>query len=98
MRIEVHLSPVFRDRLTVSHLSVELGEKEGTVMVLLRRLCERFGEKITPLLFEPGTDAVLPGLMMMVNDQVYTGTTVNAEVIELCDKDRVNLLYFLSGG
>jgi sulfur carrier protein ThiS len=98
MRIEVHLSPVFRDRLGVPHLSVELEEKDATVSVLLRRLCERFGGKIEALLFEPGSGLVLPGLMVMVNDQVYTGTTVNTEGIELGERDRVTLLYFLSGG
>ena len=98
MRIEVHLSPVFQDRLAVPHLSLELEEREASVTGLLRRLCERFGGKIEALLFETGSGLVLPGLMVMVNDRVYTGTNVNAEGIELGDRDKVTLLYFLSGG
>jgi hypothetical protein len=37
-------------------------------------------------------------LMVMVNDRVLTGTSLNQGVVELHEKDRVNLMYFISGG
>lgn len=98
MRIDVELSSVFEAVRLPMRLSVELKEQEATVQGLLHRLCEMGGDSIKPLLFEEGTESVLSGLMVMVNDRVYTGTNLNQEAIELHEKDRVNLMYFISGG
>jgi sulfur carrier protein ThiS len=98
VRIEVELSSVFEGSCSSPHLSVELEGDEPTVKGLLHRLCEINGEKIKPLLFEKGEESVLSGLMVMVNNRVFTGTAINQQDVELQDRDKVSLLYFVSGG
>lgn len=98
LRIDVEFSPVFEAACRSPHLSLELEEQEATVKRLLHRLCEIGGEKIKPLLFEKGEESVLSGLMVMVNDRIFTGTALNQQVVDLHDKDKVSLLYFISGG
>ena len=98
MKIEVELSPAFQIALQSSHLFIELEEEEGTVKGLLRRLSSESGGKINPLLFEEGGNSILSGLMVMVNNRVFTGTALNEQVVRLRDRDKVSLLYFVSGG
>jgi sulfur carrier protein ThiS len=98
LKIEVEFSPAFQIALQSSHLFIELGEDEGTVHGLLRRLSREYGDKIDSLLFEGGEHVILPGLMVMVNDRVFTGTALNQQVVPLQQGDKVSLLYFVSGG
>jgi sulfur carrier protein ThiS len=98
MKIEVDLSPAFQTAFESPSLFIELNEDEGTVKELLRRLSHESGGKISSLLFEEGGNTILPGLMVMVNNRMFTGTALNEEVIRLRDKDKVSLLYFVSGG
>ncbi len=98
LKIDVEFSPVFHGASFSPHLSVELGEHEATVKGLLHRLGELGGERARSLLFEKGEGSVLPALMVMVNDQVFTGTALTQQNVELHDKDKVSLLYFVSGG
>jgi len=98
LMIEVDLSPVFRSASSLSHLSLELAEEEATVKGLLHRLAGKCGQKMKFLLFEKGEEAVLSGLMVMVNDQTFTGTALNQQDVPLHDMDKVSLLYFVSGG
>jgi sulfur carrier protein ThiS len=98
LKIDVELSSVFEVAGLSRHLSVEMEEQEATVKRLLHRLCEIGGDKIKPFLFEKGGESVLPGLMVMVNDRVLTGTALSRQVVELQDRDKVSLLYFISGG
>ncbi len=97
-RIDVELSSVFQGAGLPRFLSIELEEREASVTGLLRRLAETGGAPIRRLLVEEGEEAVLAGLMAVVNDRVFTGTALNRETVELRDGDRVNLLYFVSGG
>lgn len=98
MKIDVELSAVFQTAHLPASFSVEIERGEATIRGLLQHLAGPWGEKIRPLLFEEGGDAVLSGLMVMVNDRVFTGTILNQQVVELHDKDKVSLLYFVSGG
>jgi len=98
LKIEVELSPAFQIALRSSRVFIELAEDEGTVHGLLRRLSGEYGDKINSLLFEGGEHAILPGLMVMVNDRVFTGTALNQKVVRLQEGDKVSLLYFVSGG
>lgn len=98
LKIEVELSSVFQTAFQSSSILIELDEDEGTVKGLLSRLSHESGGKISSLLFEEGSDSVLPGLMVMVNNRVFTGPALNEQVIRLQDKDKVSLLYFVSGG
>ncbi|MCK4792646.1 MAG: MoaD/ThiS family protein [Desulfobacteraceae bacterium] len=98
LKIKVELSPVFQTALQSSNVVVELGENEGTVKGLLHRLARESEGKINSLLFEEGGDSILSGLMVMVNNRVFTGTALNEQMIRLRDKDKVSLLYFVSGG
>ncbi len=97
-RIDIELSSVFQGPGLPPSLSVELEEREASVNGLLHRLVETGGARIKALLFEPDEEAVLAGLMVVVNDRVFTGTALNRESVELRDRDRVSLLYFVSGG
>ena len=79
-------------------MALELEEKEATVKGLLGRLARQWEDPACPLLFEKGSPLVLSGLMVMVNDRIYTGTDLNRNDVGLRDRDRVSLLYFVSGG
>ncbi len=96
--IQVELSPVFQTVRLPSRLCVDLEEGEATVKGLLERLSREWGEKIHSLLFEKGEDTILSGLMVMVNDRTFTGTALGQRVVPLHSGDKVNLLYFVSGG
>jgi len=98
LKIKVELSPVFQAALQSSNVFIELEENEGTVKGLLRHLSRKSGGKINSLLFEEEGDSILSGLMVMVNNRVFTGTALNEQMILLRDKDKVSLLYFVSGG
>jgi sulfur carrier protein ThiS len=98
LTIDVELSSVFEGAGLSRYLSVEMEEQEATVKGLLHRLSEIGGDKIKPFLFEKGGESVLPGLMVMVNDRVLTGTALSQQGVELQDRDKVSLLYFISGG
>jgi hypothetical protein len=98
LKIDVELSSVFEGAGLSRHLSVEMEEQEATVTSLLHRLSEIGGDKIKPFLFEKGEESVLPGLMVMVNNRVLTGTALRQQGVELQDGDKVSLLYFISGG
>ena len=98
LKIKVELSPVFQTALQSSNVFIELEENEGTVKELLRHLARKTGGKINSLLFEEEGDSILSGLMVMVNNRVFTGTALNEQMILLRDKDKVSLLYFVSGG
>ena len=97
-KIDVELSSLFEAAGLSRFLSFELGERDASVKGLLHRLAEKGGARIKTLLFEEGEEAVLAGLMVVVNDRVFTGTALNREAVELRDRDKVNLLYFVSGG
>ena len=98
MKIDVELSSAFESSRLPSPLSVELEEGEANVKSLLRRLGRMGGERSKSLLFEEGGESVLSGLMVMVNNRVFTGTAINQQDVELHDRDKVSLLYFVSGG
>lgn len=96
--VEVELSPVFQTTSLPSRLCLDLEEEAATVKGLLYRLSELCGDRAKPLLFEKGGNSILSGLTVMVNDQVYTGTALNQKNVRLVDRDKVSLLYFVSGG
>ena len=98
LKIDLELSSAFEAACGVRHLLFDLDEDEGTVNTLLQRLCQALGEKMRPLLFEEGKESILSGLMVVINDRVFTGTGLNQAVVRLNDGDRVSLMYFVSGG
>ena len=98
MKIDLELSSAFEAACGVRHLAFDLEEGEATVKSLLQCLCQTLGEKMKPLLFEEGEESILSGLMVVINDRVFTGTGLNQAVVRLHDGDRVSLLYFVSGG
>ena len=98
MRIEIEFSPAFQSRLSLEREILTLAEDRSTVKDLLDRLAEEHGGKIRPLLFGPKEDEILSGLVVMINDRAFTGNALNQKEIRLGEGDRVNLLYFMSGG
>ena len=98
MKVGLELSSAFEGACGVRHLALDLDEGEATVKSLLQSLCQTLGRKMRPLLFEEGKESILSGLMVVVNDRVFTGTGLNQAEVRLHDGDRVSLMYFVSGG
>ena len=98
VKIEVEFSPVFQSRLSLERQTLTLEEGRSTVKDLFDQLAREHGRKIRPLLFDPREDEILSGLMVMINDRIFTGNALNQQEIRLGEGDRVNLLYFMSGG
>jgi hypothetical protein len=98
MKIEIEFSPLFVSIARAQHLSIKLEGSEATVQGVLHHLSRAYGEKMRALLFEKGKDAILPGLMVLVNDQTYTGVALGQRSVPLVEGDKVSLLYFVSGG
>jgi len=97
MKIEVEFSPAFQSRLSLEREILTL-EEGSTVKDLLDRLAQEHGGKIIPLLFGSEENEILSGLVVMINDRTFTGNALNQKEIRLGEGDRVNLLYFMSGG
>ena len=97
MKVDVEFRSPFRIASDVSRFSIEIEEGEN-IRGLLHRISKLCGGKIDNLLFEKGGDEILAGLMIKVNDQVFTGTALNGVETELRNGDKVSLLYFVSGG
>ena len=98
MKIEVEFSPAFQSRLSLERQTVTLEKGRSTVKDLFERLTHGHGGKIRPLLFGPDGEEILSGLMVMINDRTFTGNALNGKEVRLEEGDRVNLLYFMSGG
>lgn len=98
LKIEVEFSPAFQSRLSLERQTYFFDQDRPTFKDLLDRLLEKYGGKISPLLIAPHQKEIRSGLMVMVNDRVFTGTALNQEDIPLSDGDKVSLLYFISGG
>lgn len=76
---------------------MDLEKGEASAVNLLRRLAEEYGEPMRRLLLEDDK-AIKSGLMVMVNERIYTGTALNQQAVELRDNDKVSLLFYISGG
>jgi sulfur carrier protein ThiS len=98
MKIEVEFSPAFKSRLSLERQAVTLEEGRSTLKDLIDRLAQEHGGKIRPLLFGVKEDEILSGLMVMINDRTFTGNALTQKEIRLEEGDRVNLMYFMSGG
>ena len=98
VKIEVEFSPAFQSFLSLKRQSLTLEEGRSTVKDLFDRLVQEHGGKIRRLLFDPKEDEILSGLMVMINNRTFTGNVLNQQEIRLGEGDRVNLLYFMSGG
>lgn len=96
--VEIVFSPVFRAIFHCPKQTLLLEKGEATLKDLLSRLSESSGGKIDPLIFEKGLGFISAGLMVKVNDRVYTGTMLNQNPVPLEDQDVVSLLYYVSGG
>ena len=98
VKIEVEFSPAFQSRLSLERQTLTLEEDRSTIKGLFERLAQEHGGRIRPLLFGPKEEEILSGLMVMINDRIFTGNALNQQEIRLGEGDRVNLLYFMSGG
>ena len=96
-KIWIDLSPPFASRIGRTHLDFELLSEEETVRGVLRKLATTWGDRIEPLLFA-GDGGMLPGLMVMVNNRVFTASALNERDVRLKDGDTLSLMYFVSGG
>jgi hypothetical protein len=76
-KIDLEMSSAFHAACPLQHFPMELEEGEATVQGLLVRLSREYGEKMKDLLFEKGKSSILPGLMVLVNDRIYTGVGLN---------------------
>jgi molybdopterin converting factor small subunit len=95
--ILIDLSPPFASRIGRTRLEFEIVGEEETVQGVLRKLATLWGDRIEPLLFT-GDGGMLPGLMVMVNNRVFTVSSLNEKDVRLKDGDTLSLMYFVSGG
>lgn len=77
---------------------MEIPEGKASLRNFLRHLASQGGREGESLILDGGKEEILPGLMVMVNDQTFTGVELNARDVGLRDGDRISLLYFVSGG
>ena len=98
IRLALYFSPAFHMAWPHWPSQIELGPSGGSLRRLLHDLAECCSEKGRTLLHDPQNGSILSGLMLMVNNRVFTGTAINQQDVELHDGDRVSLLYFVSGG
>ena len=98
IQVKVVFSPVFRALLHCRERDLVLDAQRPTVGDLLQQLSREAEGKIAPLMFETGGALISAGLMIQVNDRVYTGNQLNQEPVPLQDRAVVTLLYYVSGG
>ena len=95
---KIVFSPVFRNILNLSQCTIALEKDKTSLKDLLHRLSEETHGRIDSLLFEKKQDRILSGLMVKVNDRLFTGTALNQKQVDLKDNDTVHLMYYISGG
>lgn len=95
MKIRVH--SILSLKEVLGGKDVEMIVPEGTtVSGLLTGMVEIWGDSLSPHLFEPGTDRLLPYVRLMVNGQ--TIRFLNGMETVLKDGDDVLLLPLAAGG
>jgi len=75
-----------------------LEKDKSSLKDLLHRLSEESNGRIDALLFDRDHNSILAGLMVKVNDQIYTGNALNQKPVQLRENDMVHLMYYISGG
>lgn len=98
VRVEIDLSPAFHKAFPSRAFTLEIPDEKASLWNLLRHLGSKAGSEGERLLFRKGKEEILPGLMVMVNDRTFSGVELNGKDVLLRDGDRINLLYFVSGG
>jgi sulfur carrier protein ThiS len=98
IHLKIIFSPVFRTYFHCHERSMIMEKEKPTVIDLLRQLSTETAGKIDLLIFEKDAAFISAGLMVQVNDRVYTGTMLNQHPVPLEDQDVVSLLYYISGG
>jgi len=95
MKVTVRTTFELKPLLGRRNVDVDLPD-ETTLKGLLSRIDEISGNKLSPHLFQPGTDLLLPHITIMVNGQ----TVVFLKGMEtiLKEGDEVLLLPLVSGG
>jgi len=96
--VQIIFSPVFRAYFHCHERKLTMEKENPTVIDLLRQLSIEVAGKIDPLIFEKDAAFISAGLMVQVNDRIYTGTMLNQEPVPLKDQAVVSLLYYVSGG
>ena len=98
IHVKIVFSPVFRTYFHCHKRDMIMEKEKRTVIDLCRQLSKETAGKIDALIFEKDLDFISAGLMVKVNDRVYTGTMLNQKPVPLEDQDVVSLLYYVSGG
>ena len=98
IQVKVVFSPVFRALFHCHERDMIIDARRPTVNDLLRQLSRESAGKIDALIFEKDTTLISAGLMIQVNDRVYTGTQLYQTPVPLTDKTVVTLMYYVSGG
>ncbi len=95
MRVTIHTILAIKQVVGQRQTEIEI-EEGATVANLLSYMMERWGDTLSPHLFQPGTDTLLPHLRIMVNGQ--TIQFLNGTETVLHNGDEVLLLPLVSGG
>jgi sulfur-carrier protein len=95
MKVKLHTILTFKEILGARETEISLPEG-ATLQGLLSRIKELWGNRLSPHLFQPGTDRLLPYITLMVNGrsiQFLSGLETM-----LRDGDEVLLLPPVAGG
>ena len=95
--VTVRLGLLIRAKLPDHNLSVSLPAEHNSIKHLLKMVANQTGGKIDRFLFEKDA-RILSGLMVKINEEIYTGTEMNQKDIAIENGDIVDLLYYISGG
>lgn len=95
MRVVIHSILKLKEALGGGDIGVDLPERT-TIGGLLELMYDRWGEKLAPHLFDPGSRLPVPGVRIMVNGQ--TIRFLNGMQTVLKEGDDVLLLPLVTGG
>ncbi len=95
INVKVHTILNFKKLLGQREFSIAL-EEGSTVRDLLSSMIRQWGDALSPHLFDPSTDQVLPHIRLLVNGQDIQ--FLNGAETVLHDEDEFSLLPMLTGG
>lgn len=95
IRIKIHTILTLKKVLGQRETEIEI-EDGSSVKDVISWMIKRWGEALSPHLFSPGTDQLLPHIRLLVNGQDVH--FLNGTDTKLRDGDELTILPMLTGG
>jgi sulfur-carrier protein len=95
MKVRIHAILTFKEILGAREIDISLAEG-ALLRDLLSRMVDVWGDRLSPHLFQPGTDQLLSSVTLMVNGRSMQ--FLNGIETELREGDEVLLLPPVAGG